>query len=159
MGKLLNFATSTQTPRWAIIAGFIISLAASTCIEFIRDGIKSRGEGTTQQVQSMLDSMVQFQVYASALASEMFEKKSISYESKSNVIRNLNEQWAKLALFESRLPISDKNEINNYRTSITMMLDATQRLSDITQMGDFWTAASKLTVARNRLSVKLKALT
>ena len=156
MSKFKDWLVSTDTPRWLIAAGFLasalVSLGAS---KFIEDQ-KRADDNRVQQIRSLQDSMVQFQVFASTITSEMFDNKTVSPEAKNNLIKNLNEQWAKTRILEELIYKEDSSQLESYRSALTYLIDSTRRIDRLTEMSEFWTAASRLLVARNDLNKRLK---
>lgn len=156
MQRLKNWLTSKDTPRWSVAVGFVLSTLFSVGLGMLTDNIKRQDDNRAQQARALQESMVQFQIFVSALSSEMFEKKSITSEARNNVIKNLNEQYARSKALESMVSAGDKQDLSSYRDAITKMIDATRQVEKLTEMGDFWTAASRLLVARNKLDSRLK---
>lgn len=109
------------------------------------------------QVQALLDSATQFQVFATAFSTEMFAENSVSTATRSRLLENLNDQIAKLRMIEPVAPLSAKQELEDYRVKVVEMTKVIARTNDILSMRDFWSRASDLTVARNTLNRKLQA--
>lgn len=146
-----------ESPRWALAVGALLMLALSTLIQF---GLSERGrvaEQRAEQVQALLDSMVQFQSFASAFSAEMFAEQRVSAETRSRLIENLNEQYARVRRIEPFLPPETKELAETYKHRLLEMATAVDNTEDILSMQDFWSSASDLLVARNRLNDSLQS--
>lgn len=158
MSWFRSWISSNDTPRWFIALSFVLSTVVSIGVGKWTDGTKRVDDNRTQQIKALQDSMVQFQIFVSALSSEMFDKNKVSEATKNDLIKNLNEQFARSRMIEGVIPNDERIYVSDYRYAITKMIDATRQIGTLGEMSEFWSTASKLLVARNRINAKLNSL-
>lgn len=144
-------------PRWAVALGGALVIGAGLAGPFFLEGYNRYQSNRAEQVISLLDDMVGFQKYATAFANELMDGK-VSPETKSALIQNLNEQYAKLQIIGPLVPESYLSAINGYKDKILRMNDAVLKSDSILTMKDFWNAAGNLTSSRNVLNKELQKL-
>lgn len=147
--------SEVDTPRWAIALGSALTIVASVWLSYAFSERSRVNADHAHEIQQLLDSARQFQVFVSAFATEMLTDKSVSTQTRSKLIENLNDQISRLESVDSLIPSSAKNAESQYRASILDMVRAVNKANDMMSMKDFWSAASKLLVSRNRLDQKL----
>lgn len=145
----------TDTPRWILVLG----AAAAILVNYGIEEYRARNTERASQVGKLIDSSQDFQAFAAAFASEMFNQKVASRETRNRLIENLNDQYAHSGGLPENIAIAAKPEISEFQRSVLAMIDAVQKANGIMSMQEFWTAASNLTVSRKRLSIKLRSLT
>ena len=133
------------------MASFVLSTGTS----YFADNRKRGDDYRVAQIKSLTDSMTQFQIHAAALANLVIETKNAPQESRRAVLDNLNEQFAKLKQVRPLLPASAAPQVDAYLNAILAMQEVVTSSDLYQRMGVFWTTASKLLVARNRLNEEL----
>lgn len=120
-------------------------------------GVVSRDStARKQEISALIDSSLQFQVFAAAFATEMFQDKTVSAATRSRLIENLNNQFAQARNVQGIVPQDMQSDLENYRRKTLHMIDVANRTNDVMAMKDFYSAASNLTVAKNKLNSGLK---
>ncbi|TRC72050.1 hypothetical protein FJV83_31500 [Mesorhizobium sp. WSM4307] len=153
----LGWWQETETPRWILAitgaAALILTLVGTHLFE---ERLRVNDQ-RAQQIQRMIDSMVDFQMFAGAFTTEMFADKAVSTDTRSKLIENLNQQYARARSLEPLLDATAKRELEDYKQSLLAMNAVAQQATDVMALKDFYSAAAKLTVAKNRLNPKLQA--
>ncbi|MEJ5021864.1 hypothetical protein WH297_19305 [Ochrobactrum vermis] len=108
-----------------------------------------------QEVQLLISSMVDFQTFAAAFATEMFDQKIADKEAKTRLVENLNQQLARLKVIENWASPEQLGAVESYRLALMRMIDVVYKTNDLIALGDFYGTASKLTVAKNGLTKTL----
>ncbi len=157
----------SETPRWVLVAGAIGMLALTTCANYLvadNQRVKSELSQETlrvkseraQEVQLLISSMVDFQTFAAAFATSMFDQKTVDKDARIRLVENLNQQLARLKVIESWASPEQLAAVEIYRSSLMRMIDVVYNTNDLMALGDFYGTASKLTVAKNGLTNKLQ---
>ena len=154
-GGILRWFTATETPRWVLISGAVLTLATTSLSTIYLQDKNRIDSSRSAMIQSMIDSGGQFQVFASAFSTEMFENKNVSTETRINLISNLNEQYYKLKDIAPFLPKEGQKIATLYQNSLIKMRKRIDAVHDIMSMKDFWSQASDLTLFRNKLNHEL----
>lgn len=158
MDSFIKFFTSKDpSPRgWSIFCA-AVALILSVLINMHLQNAARVDQYRVQQIQVMFDSMVQFQTFASAFAAEMNEDGKVKTETRSKLVQNLNDQFGRIRIIQQSVRGVDDDALKAYREKVTKMVDAVNDTHDISSMRDFWSAASDLLVARNKLNQELKS--
>jgi hypothetical protein len=143
-----------DTPRWVLAAGAVAMLALTYGI----DRYNAAQDAKADEVRGLVDSARDFQSFAAAFASEMFNQKVVSAETRTRLIENLNDQYARSRELPEKIAKAAQPELADFQRNVLAMNDAIHKTSDIPSMQEFWTAASNLTVARKHLNEKLQTL-
>lgn len=155
--KFLDFWSSSKPPSrlWglgcavvAILVSFLISLHLQNTARI--------DQYRVAQIESMQDSMIQFQIFASAFASEMNEAGNVSAATRGKLVENLNDQFGRIRIVQQSVPNIDSLALEAYQQKVSNMIKAVNGAHDNSDMRDFWTAASDLLYARNTLNRNLK---
>jgi hypothetical protein len=110
-----------------------------------------------KQIANFIDSTVQFNTFAAAFAYDLTETKAVNIQTQKELIENLNQQLV-LSKQVEQLIKNKASLVSNYQTEIITMLDNVRATDDITKMSTFWSSASRLLVARNKLIPALREL-
>jgi hypothetical protein len=154
--RVKNWFLASETPRWFVIVGFMVSLGLSFLISDVLNQRNVTAEQRSEQIRSFLDSMVQFQVFSAAFATELVDQGTATTETRARLAQNLNDQYARLRIISQILPDSSRDAATAYGQRIIEMNDIVSKTKQFGDMKDYWSAASNLTVARNRLNTELQ---
>lgn len=150
---------SIETPRWMIIAGFVgsslLTVGLNTCSSIIVESHKRTDTARSEQARALTDTMIQFQTFASAFSAEMFKDKKPSQETKTNILKNLNEQMSRARAVEAFMP--EKQTIRQYMAAVANMSNVVEDTNDVQSMKQFWSAASTLLMERNKVTLSLQS--
>lgn len=135
----------------------VIALALSVLINVHLQNIARVDQYRVQQIQVMFDSMVQFQTFAAAFAAEMNEDGKVKTETRSKLVENLNDQFGRIRIIQQSVQGIDEYALESYRKKITKMVETVNDTKDTSSMREFWSAASDLLVARNKLNRELRS--
>ena len=156
---LSAFLFETDTPRWILILGSIVTMIASFTLSYYSSVLSlddaRQKDRHAQQVAALEDSMVQFHAFAASFATEMNEKGHVTLQTKQRLIQNLNTQFSRLKAVKGKLSQEQLALADNYEEKITAMIMVSNRVTTRPTMSDFWSAASDLLIARNRLGKEL----
>jgi hypothetical protein len=147
---------SSDTPRWVIVVGFVLTSLFGAGISLVTDGHKRQAENRVQQVRALIDTMTQFPVHATAFRIELTEKKTVTHEVRKALEQNIAEQFSRLKAVEPFIPTGRIGDVGRYKAALVQMQETVARTDDLENMGKFWTDASSLLIARNRLSEALR---
>lgn len=158
MKRLLsrNFWISTKTPRWSVVVGFMAAFALSFCSASYLQNKDRVYNNRAEQIRSLVDSMVEFQVFTTSFAYEMISDKKVKEETKKNLILNLNNQYAQLRLIKENIPKDSLPIADIYQKKILYMIEVVQKTKDMQSMKEFWSSVNDLIHARNNLNTELQ---
>ena len=155
---LLGWLQSTETPRWVVITGFILSTLVVSSVNFGLDYQKRVADARQSDVRTLISSMDQFQIHVAAFSAEIFETKQVSAAARKALVENLNDQFNKLKTVEPLVRPSDKVVVDGYRAQLLAMRQEVSSTSpDIIAMNGFWSSVSRFVVARNKLAAALRS--
>jgi len=154
--KVLAFCRATDTPRWMMLLGALATVLMTTLISMHLQNASRIDEHRAENIRVLVDSMTQFQVFASAFASEMVENGNVAQSTKEKLVENLNDQYARLRTIEKIVNPDKVPALKEYRQAIVAMSETVSQTKDVKSMRLFWTKASDLLVARNSLNSQLQ---
>lgn len=154
--RLAQWLNSSETPRWVIITGFLLTTIFGTAIGLFTDNYKRQADFRLQNVKALTDTMAQFLVHATAFNAELLDKKSVSQETRRALQQNISEQYARLKSLEDLLPETSMSDVAAYRAALVRIQESVAKTDSPETMGAFWTEASRLLIARNRLNSILR---
>lgn len=158
LGVILAWLNETETPRWAIAAGGIIMAGLTLFGTYAVESRISDRQARAAEIDVLRSSMVDFQVFASAFATEMLTENKVSTNTRSRLIENLNQQFALIRQLDDDVSQEAVTELDNYKKTVLLMAEAVNKTTDVMSMTDFWSTASDLTLAKNRLNHRLKQI-
>ncbi|RWG12332.1 MAG: hypothetical protein EOQ55_27135 [Mesorhizobium sp.] len=151
----LGWWSESETPRWVLAGSAVLTILASAWVSYQAGEHSRHNAERSAQIQALLDSTREFQVYASAFSTEMFADRAVTTPTRSKLIENLNDQFSRLRAAEPIIPPDAKPDAEAYKQKILTMTDAVNNTVDLMSMKNFWTAAGDLTDARKKLNAKL----
>jgi len=158
MKNYFKFLNSKEPPSrlWGVgCAG--VAVIVSSFVSLTLQDVARVDQHRVQQIEIMFDSMVQFQTFASAFASEISENSTVNASTRNRLIQNLNEQFARIRIIKQSVSDIDETSLNAYQEKISQMIYVSNQTHNVKSMKNFWSAASDLTFARNELNHQLKS--
>ncbi|TPL51615.1 hypothetical protein [Mesorhizobium sp. B2-4-6] len=147
----------TETPRWVLALSTVSMALATLAGTYGVESMLWSRQQRAAEVNALIDSTREFQVYAAAFSTEMFSDKAVSTATRSKLIENLNDQFARTKTLPVKVAKVAEKELADYQSKILSMNAIVQKTDDLMSMKDFWTAASNLTASRKTLDLKLQA--
>jgi len=158
MNRLKEFFLSESTPRWQILlGGFALVFVGflQNEIFYQRSVADAEIAAEQQRVQAKLVEIQQhsidFQTFANAYVTSVLDSEPSQSERRDLLIANILAQDAAIDVARNVFSASLDTEISAYRAALREMKFATEQVTDVASMGQFWIAASNLLVARNNL--------
>lgn len=155
---ILAWLNATETPRWAIAAGGICMAGLTLLGSYAVESRIADQQARAEEIDLLRSSMVDFQVFASAFATEMLSENKVSTTTRSRLIENLNQQFALIRQLDDDVSQQAVPELDNYKKTVLLMAEAVNKATDVLSMKDFWSTASNLTLAKNLLNQRLKQI-
>lgn len=146
-----------ETPRWVLALGGAFAVILPLVGNYWMTNDARVADRRAQEVQLLSDSMVEFQTFAAAFAAEMMEERTVAATTRTRLLENLNEQYARVRALEAEIAEAGLAQTTEYRSRIQAMIDTVHKTTDFMSLREFWSAASDLTAARNRLGPALRA--
>lgn len=158
MKKILDFFFSESTPRWQIFLGGLLVVAFG----FLQNGYfyqRALSDTKAAQEQQRIESKVveiqqhsiDFQTFANSYVTAVLDGSDELSERRDALIANILAQDAAVDVSRNILGTSLEPQVTAYRAALRNMKAAVEQVSDVVSMGQFWSAASDLLVARNNL--------
>ncbi len=154
------------TPRWALVIGGALTLVLTAGLTNIGghyvNNAKRTNDSHAEQIKSLLDSMAGFQTASASFSNELMDSGKASAETKASLIRNLNEQIARLDSVQSFLDSSQLPQLSQYKKivvstiiSIPEAITGSNEI-DYNKMKKYWEAANDLLFAKKQITPKLE---
>lgn len=156
LAAVAAWLNATETPRWAIAAGGVIMAGLTLLGTYAVESRISDQQARAAEIDVLRSSMVDFQVFASAFATEMLTENKVSTNTRSRLIENLNQQFALIRQLDDDVSREAVTELDNYKKTVLQMAEAVNKTTDVLSMAEFWSVASDLTLAKNRLNQRLQ---
>lgn len=157
MKKFSDFFLSKDTPRYWLLIGGVLTLLASIGGNTYTNRVNLQNIHRVERIDSLVNSMFDFQIYATAFSLEMAEERAVQLETQANLIENLNEQYNQLERVRSIVSPNAQRELDNYRKLVLEMNEVTRETQTFMSMREFYGTASKLTKSRKKLHKTLKS--
>ncbi|MHC0055800.1 hypothetical protein [Actibacterium sp. D379-3] len=158
MKRTKDFFFSERTPRWQILLGGAFVIAA-TFLQSHYFYQRTLHDSTIERQQQRVESKVveiqqhsiDFQTFANAYVTAVLDGAEDASERRDALIANILAQDAAVDVSRNLLGPAVEPQIAAYRAELRNMKTAVEQVSDVVSMGAFWSSASDLLVARNRL--------
>ncbi|CDX45682.1 hypothetical protein [Mesorhizobium sp. ORS 3428] len=111
----LGWWSETDSPRWVSAGSAVLTILGSGWISYQAGEHSGHNAERSAQIQALLDSTREFQVYAAAFSTEMFADRTVSTPTRSKLIKNLNDQFSSIRATEPLIPADAKKDVEAFR--------------------------------------------
>lgn len=157
-GTFSSFFLSKETPRWQLMAGGLIVIAAAFGQNYYFFQKEQRLEAAAEAERRVEDKLleiqrqsVDFQTYAGAFVSAVLDQAPSVDEHRKRLIDNLIAQDTAIDVSARIFDPQAKQAADEYRSALKVLKGTAESAHDVLSLSSFWTAASDLLVARNAL--------
>jgi len=156
MSKWKDFWGEKEFTRGWLVVGFVLTCLISTVISYGLQSVTRKDDHRVLNAQLFLDSMAQFNAYSAAFANEVMDKGQATAETRTNLIKNLNDQFARIRNLEKTSDLASLPSLKAYKQEIVNLNTLIEKTNS-ENLGAYWTQVSRLLSKRYDLSAELQS--
>ncbi len=153
------FWKTTETPRWQILALFVLTIVFNFTVEILSHSINSNSEKRQKSIELFLQTNSDFHIYATAFSMELLNRGEASFTTQQTLRENLVSQRQAMKKLPIDILKNKKALLEEYSKELKDVVNIIDSTKGIDSMKNFWEETSQLIAVQNEFSKNLNEKT